>query len=160
MNRIAVLIAALGVSAMAVACSSDSGGPGGPDGSTETGGAGSGGKGSGGKGSGGSQTGGSSGMGGNHTGGGGGSGGTVPEGGVDGGCVPPSYLTYHSPGCGGSVTPTCDPPPKEPVDAGLLSACACDGTTILGGYGFLKPDRALGECPATDSGTDSGSDAH
>ena len=94
--------------------------------------------------------------------GGNGSGGRPVEGGTgegDGGCVEPNYLVYRSPGCDGSVMPQCRRPAGNNEDAGLAEACACDGTPVLGGGGFLKPYRHLGECSVADSGSDAASEA-
>jgi hypothetical protein len=77
----------------------------------------------------------------------------------DGGCVEPNYLVYRSPGCDGTVMPQCRQPAGNNEDAGLVEACACDGTRILGGGGFLKPYRHLGQCSVADSGFDAASEA-
>jgi hypothetical protein len=127
-----LLIGAWTVPTVLAGCSADSVSSDGTDASTN---AGSGGKGSGGNGSGGRPV-------------------EAGTGEGDGGCVAPNYLVYHSPGCDGTVMPQCSRPPGNDEDGGLTEACACDGTRILGGGGFLKPYRHLGECSMADSGSD------
>jgi hypothetical protein len=124
-----------------------------------TAGSSAGGNGAGGKGSVGTASGGrGAATGGNGQGGGTSGGVTVAEAGTDGGCAAPDYLVYRLPGCGGTVKPECVTPPASGGDAGVAEACACDGTSVLGGDGFVKPFRHLGEC--TNGSVDSGDDAH
>jgi len=72
-----------------------------------------------------------------------------------GSCAPPDYLAYRAPGCDGAVGPVCVSGPGPAEDAGLTEACSCDGESVFGGRGFMRPYRHLGECKgAVDSGTD------
>lgn len=158
-HRVAALSALCAVLA-AVACSEDSSsgdtaGTGGTSPGTGgqpmngTGGRASGG--TGGKGSGGvPATGGTAGTGGKGSGGTGGNelDGSRPEGGPkdggDAGCAPDQLLVYWSPGCDGTVKPVCAGPVFE---AGVFSACLCDGTTQgPEGGAPTKPWRYFGAC--------------
>jgi hypothetical protein len=163
-RRLALFVVGIGTLTAALAgCSGDdAGSAAGTGGAGGTAGGGAGGKATGGSGSGGKGTGGLPGTGGKGS-GGQGTGGAPIEVATDGGCVLPHYVVYRSPGCGARVIPECIAPPTGNVDGGLSEACACDGTRILGGNGFTKPYRYLGECTdasVLDSGSDSGKDAH
>lgn len=142
MTRIAALLTTIG--AVTLGCSSQTFSTANADagssiGGSDTGGAQSGGaSGSGGRGSAGTQSGGASGLGGRGS-GGTGSGGAPGSGGCNGSTT---TVAYYSPACDGTAFPVC---------VELLTACFCDGTTIVNG-GSTKPFRHFGPCSSPDSG--------
>jgi hypothetical protein len=60
--------------------------------------------------------------------------------------APDYYLVYEMPGCDGTVERVCIKAPAENGDAGVSSACSCDGRVIWGSRGYIKPYRYVGDC--------------